>query len=121
MDKLLATRVVIAHRLSTIVNADCIYYLEDGAMKESGTYQQLMDKNGAFAQLALRQPRDAGADERRGEGASAARTRRRRESSPELLAIPKPVPRPQTDVEQSLPLAAEAQSTSGAPTPKLAG
>ncbi|MEO8503310.1 MAG: NHLP bacteriocin export ABC transporter permease/ATPase subunit [Acidobacteriota bacterium] len=55
MNKLLATRVVIAHRLSTIENADCIYYLEDGAMKESGTYQQLMDKNGAFAQLALRQ------------------------------------------------------------------
>ncbi len=55
MDRLQATRVVIAHRLSTIVNADCIYYLEDGAVKESGTYGELIARNGAFAQLARRQ------------------------------------------------------------------
>jgi ATP-binding cassette subfamily C protein len=55
LDRLQATRVVIAHRLSTIVNADCIYYLEDGAVKEIGTYEELIARNGSFAQLARRQ------------------------------------------------------------------
>jgi NHLM bacteriocin system ABC transporter ATP-binding protein len=55
LDRLQATRVVIAHRLSTIVNADCIYYLEDGAIKESGSYAELIARNGAFAALARRQ------------------------------------------------------------------
>jgi NHLM bacteriocin system ABC transporter ATP-binding protein len=55
MDKLAATRVVIAHRLSTIVNADRICYLEKGQLMESGTFQELMEKDGLFAQLAKRQ------------------------------------------------------------------
>jgi ATP-binding cassette, subfamily B, bacterial PglK len=35
------TLVVIAHRLSTIVNADCIYYLDEGAIKGKGTFKEL--------------------------------------------------------------------------------
>ena len=55
MNKLQATRIVIAHRLSTIVNADRICVLESGVLKEVGTYDELMAKNGIFAELARRQ------------------------------------------------------------------
>jgi ATP-binding cassette subfamily C protein len=55
MDKMEATRIVIAHRLSTIINADRICYLEAGQIIEMGTYQELMEKDGAFAALAKRQ------------------------------------------------------------------
>jgi ATP-binding cassette subfamily C protein len=55
MDRMDATRIVIAHRLSTIINADRICYLQGGQMIEMGTYQELMDKNGMFAELARRQ------------------------------------------------------------------
>jgi len=55
MEQLRATRIVIAHRLSTIVNADRICYLDQGTIKEMGTYQELMEKDGLFAQLARRQ------------------------------------------------------------------
>jgi ATP-binding cassette subfamily C protein len=46
---------VIAHRLSTIEGADKICYLDKGNLVEQGTYQELMAKNGLFAELARRQ------------------------------------------------------------------
>jgi NHLM bacteriocin system ABC transporter ATP-binding protein len=55
MDRLSATRVVIAHRLSTIVNADRIFYLEQGQLIEQGNFQELMALGGKFAALAQRQ------------------------------------------------------------------
>jgi ABC-type bacteriocin/lantibiotic exporter with double-glycine peptidase domain len=55
LESLSATRVVIAHRLSTIVNADRIYVLQQGRVVESGTYRELMQRRGVFAQLARRQ------------------------------------------------------------------
>ncbi|MBF0226730.1 MAG: NHLP bacteriocin export ABC transporter permease/ATPase subunit [Desulfobacterales bacterium] len=55
LERLQATRVIVAHRLSTIVNADRIYVLENGEVKEVGTYNELMDKNGLFASMAKRQ------------------------------------------------------------------
>jgi ATP-binding cassette subfamily C protein len=55
LEKLRATRVVIAHRLSTIMNADCIYVLDKGRVVQSGSYEQLMDQGGLFADLAKRQ------------------------------------------------------------------
>lgn len=55
LDRLLATRIVIAHRLSTIVKCDRIIVLDKGKVIESGTYQQLMDNGGMFAELARRQ------------------------------------------------------------------
>ena len=36
------TVIMIAHRLSTIVDADCIYVLEDGKLKEHGTSRELL-------------------------------------------------------------------------------
>jgi NHLM bacteriocin system ABC transporter ATP-binding protein len=55
LDKLQATRVVIAHRLSTIINCNKILVMDQGRIVESGTYQELMEKNGVFAALARRQ------------------------------------------------------------------
>lgn len=55
LEKLEATRVVIAHRLSTIMNADRIVVLEQGRIVESGTYHDLLQQDGLFAELAKRQ------------------------------------------------------------------
>ncbi|GAB3723825.1 NHLP bacteriocin export ABC transporter permease/ATPase subunit [Spirosoma lituiforme] len=55
LDKLQATRIIIAHRLSTIKNADRIYVLDKGTIVETGTYDELMEKDALFAQLAKRQ------------------------------------------------------------------
>jgi ABC-type bacteriocin/lantibiotic exporter with double-glycine peptidase domain len=55
MERLQATRIVIAHRLSTIINADRICYLKDGKIAEMGTYAELMELDGLFADLARRQ------------------------------------------------------------------
>ena len=53
--KLSVTRVVIAHRLSTIRDADRIHVLDAGEIVETGRYDDLMARNGAFAALARRQ------------------------------------------------------------------
>lgn len=50
-----ATRVVIAHRLSTIMRADYIYVMEKGAVVQEGTYQELLEREGPFADLSRRQ------------------------------------------------------------------
>ncbi len=45
------TTLVIAHRLSTIRNAERIIVLTENGIEESGTHNELMEKNGAYAQL----------------------------------------------------------------------
>jgi len=50
-----ATRIVVAHRLSTVRDADRIYVMDQGAVVESGTFDQLMERQGLFARLASRQ------------------------------------------------------------------
>ena len=55
LDRLKATRIVVAHRLSTIRNADRIIVLDGGRIAESGTYDELLGKNGIFASFVKRQ------------------------------------------------------------------
>lgn len=45
------TSIVIAHRLSTIQNADKIIVLDRGEIKETGSHEELLAKNGYYAQL----------------------------------------------------------------------
>lgn len=49
------TRIVVAHRLSTVQNCDRIFVVDGGKISESGTYDELMSKNGVFAELVKRQ------------------------------------------------------------------
>ncbi|MDO4547170.1 MAG: NHLP bacteriocin export ABC transporter permease/ATPase subunit [Clostridia bacterium] len=53
--KLRCTRIVIAHRLSTIKNCDRIMLLDSGRIAEEGTFDELVAKDGLFAQLVKRQ------------------------------------------------------------------
>ena len=59
LEKLRCTRIVIAHRLSTIRACDRIIVLEQGKIIEDGTYDELIAKNGFFAELVERQRLDA--------------------------------------------------------------
>ncbi|MCR5201273.1 MAG: NHLP bacteriocin export ABC transporter permease/ATPase subunit [Saccharofermentans sp.] len=58
LDKLNCTRIIIAHRLSTIRNCDRILVMDDGAIIEEGTYDELIEKKGYFAELVERQRLD---------------------------------------------------------------
>ena len=58
LDRLKCTRIVIAHRLSTVRNCDRILVMDSGAIIEEGTYEQLIARNGVFADLVARQRLD---------------------------------------------------------------
>lgn len=57
ISNLLGTRTsfIVAHRLSTIRQADKILVVEQGKIVESGNHQQLMDRQGVYANLYLKQ------------------------------------------------------------------
>ncbi len=55
LDNLHCTRIVIAHRLSTIQHCDRIIVLDNGHIIEDGTYEQLIENDGFFADLVARQ------------------------------------------------------------------
>ena len=55
------TSFVIAHRLSTIRDADLILVMRDGDIVEQGNHEQLLEKNGFYAELYNSQFEDASA------------------------------------------------------------
>ncbi|NEU78745.1 NHLP bacteriocin export ABC transporter permease/ATPase subunit [Nostoc sp. UIC 10630] len=55
LERLKVTRIAIAHRLSTIRNADRIYVFENGRVVQEGSFDQLANQPGLFAQLMARQ------------------------------------------------------------------
>jgi NHLM bacteriocin system ABC transporter ATP-binding protein len=55
LEKLKCTRIVIAHRLSTIRQCDRIIVLDKGRIIEDGSYDELIAKDGFFAELVERQ------------------------------------------------------------------
>ncbi|MAZ47494.1 MAG: ABC transporter [Halobacteriovoraceae bacterium] len=45
------TTIIIAHRLSTVVDADRIYVLEEGKIKQTGSHQELIAQGGIYKDL----------------------------------------------------------------------
>ena len=58
LDTMGCTRLVIAHRLSTIRHCDRILVLDGGRIIEDGTYEELIERKGYFAELVERQRLD---------------------------------------------------------------
>ena len=51
------TSFVIAHRLSTIVDADQIVVIEDGQVVETGSHDELIQRNGVYKRMSDKQTR----------------------------------------------------------------
>ena len=52
------TLVFISHRLSSVQNADWVYLLSEGTVKESGNHRMLMEQNGLYADMYIKQARN---------------------------------------------------------------
>ena len=71
------TTLVIAHRLSTVIDADVIYFIEDGRVVEQGSHAELLAENGAYARVYLMQFADDVTDDslNKSKGSEVARAR----------------------------------------------
>lgn len=56
------TTITIAHRLSTIQNADQIFVVENGQIRETGTHEKLLENNGLYAKLCQMQTGNTATD-----------------------------------------------------------
>ena len=55
INQLAMTRITIAHRLSTVKDLDKIFVLHQGKISQAGTFEQLINEDGIFYQLAQSQ------------------------------------------------------------------
>ncbi len=55
LKQLNATQIIAAHRLSTVINAHRIIVVDQGSIVQAGTFNELMNQPGLFAQQAARQ------------------------------------------------------------------
>ena len=46
------TIIMIAHRLATVKACNCIYLLDQGRVVDQGTYEELVQRNTSFRQMA---------------------------------------------------------------------
>ncbi len=49
------TLIIISHRMASVQNADCIYVLEKGSVAQSGSHAELMQQDGLYRELVVRQ------------------------------------------------------------------
>lgn len=49
------TTIMISHRISTIKDADVIYYMEEGTIREFGTHEELLEKEGKYSAMYNKQ------------------------------------------------------------------
>ncbi len=56
------TLLFISHRLSSVQNADHVFLLEHGQVKEEGTHRELMNRNGLYADMYQKQAENYLAD-----------------------------------------------------------
>ncbi|XP_062546114.1 multidrug resistance-associated protein 1 isoform X17 [Armigeres subalbatus] len=57
------TRVLVTHGITYLPNTNVIYVMKDGEISESGSYQELMEKKGAFADFLIQHLQDVNEEE----------------------------------------------------------
>ena len=53
------TLIIVAHRLSIIIDSDKIFVIEDGALVDSGTHRELLDRCSLYKNLYNKAPKEA--------------------------------------------------------------
>ena len=60
---ILQTRVFVTNDLTYLPQVDTILVLKDGKVSEQGSYQELLQNNGAFAEILTQYPKKSDEDE----------------------------------------------------------
>ena len=53
------TLIIVAHRLSTVIDSDKIFVIEDGALVDSGTHRELLDRCSLYKNLYNKASKEA--------------------------------------------------------------
>ncbi len=80
------TLIIIAHRLSTVENCDRLYFMKNGQVVDSGTYEELRAKNAEFKEMTVtfgQKPEQNGTDAQTPVAETAAETEAEKEKETE--------------------------------------